>query len=257
MLEHSSQLSSKISQRSKKNTLSKEKYLIAKDILVQEVGHKQALVLQELTYRLQKGVGKRIDGRFWIEVTQEELCKKLHLRIRTLQRYLKNLEEKGYILRGYYATKKTDRTHWYALPSEEGEKRLDAHSQNVTFSSRQNCDVYNNRLNTYNILRETPPSVPPSNPSELRSEDSFLEKEEGIQSSPPPVRGGVTPQEVEEVVTILQEVLKDLPEPQEIDRKRLPYTLEKLKGAAFGYIGWVDRVREYLYGYYQKRPVDG
>lgn len=91
----------------------------------------KALILQQIQYWLNNPkVGKEADGRKWIRNTVEEWHKQFPwIASKTVQRYLKDLEDKGILLTNNLNKLKFDRTKWYAIDYNELDKLTNALGQ--------------------------------------------------------------------------------------------------------------------------------
>ena len=91
----------------------------------------KALILQQIQYWLNNPkVGKEADGRKWIRNTVEEWHKQFPwIASKTVQRYLKDLEDKGILLTNNLNKVKFDRTKWYAIDYNELDKLTNALGQ--------------------------------------------------------------------------------------------------------------------------------
>lgn len=91
----------------------------------------KALILQQINYWLNNPkVGIVANGRRWIRNTVEEWHKQFPwIATKTVQRYLKDLEEKGILLTCNLNKLKFDRTKWYAIDYNELDKLTNALGQ--------------------------------------------------------------------------------------------------------------------------------
>lgn len=91
----------------------------------------KALILQQIQYWLNNPkVGKEADGRKWIRNTVDEWHKQFPwIASKTVQRYLKDLEDKKILLTNNLNKLKFDRTKWYAIDYNELDKLTNALGQ--------------------------------------------------------------------------------------------------------------------------------
>lgn len=91
----------------------------------------KALILQQINYWLNNPkVGKEANGRRWIRNTVEDWHEQFPwIAVKTVQRYLKDLEEKGILLTCNLNKLKFDRTKWYAIDYDELDKLTNALGQ--------------------------------------------------------------------------------------------------------------------------------
>jgi len=91
----------------------------------------KALILQQIQYWLNNPkVGKEAGGRKWIRNTVEEWHKQFPwIASKTVQRYLKDLEDKKILLTKNLNKLKFDRTKWYAIDYNELDKLTNALGQ--------------------------------------------------------------------------------------------------------------------------------
>lgn len=91
----------------------------------------KALILQQINYWLNNPkVGTVVNGRRWIRNTVDEWHKQFPwIATKTVQRYLKDLEEKGILLTCNLNKLKFDRTKWYAIDYNELDKLTNALGQ--------------------------------------------------------------------------------------------------------------------------------
>lgn len=91
----------------------------------------KALILQQIQYWLNNPkVGKEADGRKWIRNTVEEWHEQFPwIASKTVQRYLKDLEDKKILLTNNLNRLKFDRTKWYTIDYHELDKLTNALGQ--------------------------------------------------------------------------------------------------------------------------------
>lgn len=118
----------------------------------------KALILQQINYWLNNPkVGTVVNGRRWIRNTVDEWHKQFPwIATKTVQRYLKDLEEKGILLTCNLNKLKFDRTKWYAIDYNELDKLTNALGQ----SDQMEWDSQDQRKGTdspeqYHRLPET------------------------------------------------------------------------------------------------------
>lgn len=92
----------------------------------------KALMLQQIKYWMNNPkIGKVVDGRKWIRNTVDEWHKQFPwLAAKTVQRYLKDLEDKKILSTSNLNRLKFDRTKWYSIDYNELDKLLSTNGQN-------------------------------------------------------------------------------------------------------------------------------
>ena len=116
----------------------------------------KALILQQINYWLNNSkVGTVVNGRRWIRNTVDEWHKQFPwIATKTVQRYLKDLEEKGILLTCNLNKLKFDRTKWYAIDYNELDKLTNALGQ----SDQMEGDSQDQRKGTDSPVENGTPS---------------------------------------------------------------------------------------------------
>jgi len=101
-------------------TLNENRALRINSSLANEIGLRESIMLLQLEFLISISDNER-DGRIWTYQSAKDLKEKYFpfWGIATIQRSLISLEKKGYIAKGNYNKRKSDRTMWYALNYEK------------------------------------------------------------------------------------------------------------------------------------------
>lgn len=105
------------------NLLISEQPLVVIPTLAQKLNSvDKAIMLQQIHYWLLKS-GNKKDGKKWVYNTVHDWAKQFPwLTEKTVQRYLKNLEDMGLLVTANYNKAKFDRTKWYSIDYDALEK---------------------------------------------------------------------------------------------------------------------------------------
>lgn len=95
-----------------------------------EIGLNEAIVVQQLNWRLNSKSAKTIDGKKWICNTYENWQKDNFpfWSISTIRRTIGSLKKSGIILTGNFNKKGFDKTHWYSIDEENLNRAMSAPS---------------------------------------------------------------------------------------------------------------------------------
>jgi len=101
-------------------TLNENRALRINSALAKEIGLRESIMLLQLEYLISISDNER-DGKIWTYQSAKDLRDEYFpfWGIATIQRSLKTLESKGYIISANYNKRKNDRTLWYALNYEK------------------------------------------------------------------------------------------------------------------------------------------
>lgn len=135
------------------NLLISEPPLQVLPTLAVRVGLKEAIVLQQFHYWLQRS-GNNRDGYKWIYNSYDEWHKQFPFFSKvTLRRTINSLEKQGYLISGNYNKAGFDKTKWYRIDYQRMSKACDQNDR-TRCSDRSHAGDQNEQTNT-NRLPET------------------------------------------------------------------------------------------------------
>ena len=135
------------------NLLISEPPLQVLPTLAVRVGLKEAIVLQQFHYWLQRS-GNNRDGYKWIYNSYDEWHKQFPFFSKvTLRRTINSLEKQGYLISGNYNKAGFDKTKWYRIDYQRMSKACDQ-NDHTRCSNRSHAGDQNEQTNT-NRLPET------------------------------------------------------------------------------------------------------
>lgn len=135
------------------NLLISEPPLQVLPTLAVRVGLKEAIVLQQFHYWLQRS-GNNRDGYKWIYNSYDEWHKQFPFFSKvTLRRTINSLEKQGYLISGNYNKAGFDKTKWYRIDYQRMSKACDQNDR-TRCSNRSHAGDQNEQTNT-NRLPET------------------------------------------------------------------------------------------------------
>ncbi|WP_260159105.1 replication protein [Levilactobacillus brevis] len=155
--------------------------------LAVRVGLKEAIVLQQFHYWLQRSSNNR-DGYKWVYNSYDEWHKQFPFFSKvTLRRTINSLEKQGYLVSGNYNKAGFDKTKWYRIDYQRMNKACDQ-NDHTRCSNCSHAGDQNEQTNT-NRLPETTTETTKDNSAAVAAPSSIESDFEEIWSAYPSKKG--------------------------------------------------------------------
>lgn len=169
------------------NLLISEPPLQVLPTLAVRVGLKEAIVLQQFHYWLQRS-GNNRDGYKWVYNSYEEWHKQFPFFSKvTLRRTINSLEKQGYLVSGNYNKAGFDKTKWYRIDYQRMNKACDQ-NDHTRCSNCSHAGDQNEQTNT-NRIPETTTETTKENSAAVAAPSSIESDFEEIWSAYPSKKG--------------------------------------------------------------------
>lgn len=169
------------------NLLISEPPLQVLPTLAVRVGLKEAIVLQQFHYWLQRS-GNNRDGYKWVYNSYDEWHKQFPFFSKvTLRRTINSLEKQGYLVSGNYNKAGFDKTKWYRIDYQRMNKACDQ-NDHTRCSNCSHAGDQNEQTNT-NRLPETTTETTKENSAAVAAPSSIEADFEEIWSAYPSKKG--------------------------------------------------------------------
>ncbi|NLR30245.1 MULTISPECIES: replication protein [Levilactobacillus] len=169
------------------NLLISEPPLQVLPTLAVRVGLKEAIVLQQFHYWLQRS-GNNRDGYKWVYNSYDEWHKQFPFFSKvTLRRTINSLEKQGYLVSGNYNKAGFDKTKWYRIDYQRMNKACDQ-NDHTRCSNCSHAGDQNEQTNT-NRLPETTTETTKENSAAVAAPSSIESDFEEIWSAYPNKKG--------------------------------------------------------------------
>lgn len=169
------------------NLLISEPPLQVLPTLAVRVGLKEAIVLQQFHYWLQRS-GNNRDGYKWVYNSYDEWHKQFPFFSKvTLRRTINSLEKQGYLVSGNYNKAGFDKTKWYRIDYQRLNKACDQ-NDHTRCSNCSHAGEQNEQTNT-NRLPETTTETTKENSAAVAAPSSIEPDFEEIWSAYPSKKG--------------------------------------------------------------------
>ncbi|WP_251947596.1 replication protein [Levilactobacillus brevis] len=169
------------------NLLISEPPLQVLPTLAVRVGLKEAIVLQQFHYWLQRS-GNNRDGYKWVYNSYDEWHKQFPFFSKvTLRRTINSLEKQGYLVSGNYNKAGFDKTKWYRIDYQRMNKACDQ-NDHTRCSNCSHAGDQNEQTNT-NRLPETTTETTKENSAAVAAPSSIESDFEEIWSAYPSKKG--------------------------------------------------------------------